>query len=134
VADTKTPPTGTPAVPPPRPIPTLATVQTTVEVCVKHIKDMRLQVDALEKLVKGADVLRISSVPSPGSLNPPPPEPRPSMAVKAAQGAGKWGRVIMIGTGVLTVAGQLVAVWKPEYTGPFIQALRLLASLGGAEP
>lgn len=120
--------------PPPRPIPTVATVQTTVEVLVGQIKGLRLEVERLGKLMSEPDVLRISRVPSPTSLMPTPvPAPRPSMAVKAAKGAGQWGKIIMIGTGALTVLGQVVALWKPEYTGPIIQALRLLASLGGGD-
>jgi len=131
VADNpKTPPTGTAAVPPPRPIPTLATVQTTVEVLVGQIKGLRLDTERLGKLIAAPppDVLRISTPPNSTSAAPPP---RPSMAAKAAKGGGWLGKAVLIASGVLTVAGQIVAVWKPEYTGPIIQALRLLGSLGG---
>lgn len=131
----KTPRTGTPALPPPRPIPTLATVQTTIEAVMGQVKGLRLELEALTAMTRYPDVLRVSRVPSPASLLPSPvPEPRPSMAAKAAHGAGKWGKVAMIATGALTVVGQVVALWKPEYTGPIVQALRLLASLGGGDP
>jgi hypothetical protein len=56
---------------------------------------------------------------------------RPSLAVKAARGTTRVGKVLMICAGVLSVAGQVVAIWKPAYAGPIVEALRLLASLGG---
>lgn len=134
MADDKTPPTGTPAVPPPRPLPTVATVQSTVEVLVGQVKGLRRDVDELIQLIRNPppEVIRFSVPPS--ITTTPVPESRPSIAAKAAQSTSKLGKVLMIGTGVLTVAGQLVALWKPEYTGPIIQALRLLASLGGGDP
>lgn len=118
--------------PPPRPIPTIATVQTTVEVLVGQTKGLRLEVERLGLLITNPapDVLRFSTPPA----STPTPTPRPSMAVKAALGGGKVAKIVIIATGILTVAGQLAAVLKPEYTGPIVQALRLLASLGGAEP
>lgn len=118
--------------PPPRPLPSLATVQTTVEVLVGQIKGLRLEVERLGKIITDPapkDVLRISHVPS-----APPLPTRPSMAAKAAIGGGKVAKVAMIATGVLTVAGQLATLWRPEYTGPIAQALKLLASLGGGDP
>jgi hypothetical protein len=148
VAENKTPPTGTPAMPPPRPIPTLATVQTTVEVLVGQVKGLRAdvasvseRVDALgERMTDPAlAVLRFSKPPTLESIaspatSTPVPQSRPSMAAKAAKGTSKATKLLMIATGALSVAGQVVALWEPEYTGPIIQALRLLASLGGGHP
>lgn len=115
-------------------MPTLATVQTTVEVLVGQIKGLRLEIDRLGLIITDPlpSVLRISAPPLvPTNITIPP---RPSMAVKAALGGGKLAKIVLIVTGVLTVAGQLAAVIKPEYTGPIVQALRLLGSLGGADP
>ncbi len=111
-------------------------MQTTVEVLVGHVKGLRLEVEALSRLITDPPptVLRVPPVPAPEELAPPSAPKRPSMAVKAARDASSLGKVVMIGTGVLTVAGQLVSLIRPEYTGPIVQALRLLASLGGAEP
>ncbi len=118
--------------PPPRPLPSLATVQTTVEVLVGQIKGMRLDIEALGKLVREQPLdVRIASSAPPAPLTP---QPRPSMAAKAAHGGSKVAQIVMIATGILTVAGQIAAVWKPQYTGPIVQALRLLASLGGGDP
>jgi len=60
-------------------------------------------------------------------------EPRPSLAVKAATGTKRVGKVLMIATGILSIAGQIIALWKPAYAGPIIEALRLLGSLGGGQ-
>lgn len=113
-------------------------MQTTVEVLVGQMKGLRLEVEALSRLITDPPpaVLRVPPVPAREELAPPsvPTAKRPSMAVKAARDASSLGKVVMIGTGVLTVAGQLVSLIRPEYTGPIVQALRLLASLGGAEP
>ena len=139
----KTPRTGTPALPPPRPLPTIANVHTTVEVLVGHVKNLRLEVEALSKLITDPppEVLRVPRLPSPESLVPPStptvatpaPSSRPSMAAKAAKDAGKFGRALMVATGVLTIAGQIASLWRPEYTGPIEQALRLLKAIVGAE-
>lgn len=142
MASDKTPPTGTPAINPPRPLPTLATIQASVDAALRELRGARLDIDHLktsskairEQLSETEDIIRISRVPRPASLSPIPTEPRPSMAVKAAKGTSKAGKVLMIGTGLLTVAGQVISFWRPEYTGPVTQALRLLASLGGGEP
>jgi hypothetical protein len=130
---------------PPRPLPTLATVQAAVEATLRELRGARIDIDALKteskairaKVLETEEIIRISRLPGPSSLSPVPaaPQPRPSMAARAAQSApGKVGAALMIGTGALTVAGQIVALWKPEYTGPIFQALRLLASLGGGDP
>jgi hypothetical protein len=52
------------------------------------------------------------------------------MAVKAARGTTHVGKIVMVATGILSVVGQVIAIWRPEYSGPIIDALRLLASLG----
>jgi hypothetical protein len=140
VADPDTPPTGSPAIVPPRALPTVATVQASVDTVLREVRGARSDLDAIKGEIKAIrskvleteeQIIRISHLPSPASLTPLPTEPRPSMAVKAASKASRAGKVLMIGTGILTVAGQIISLWKPEYTGPVIQALKLLASLGG---
>lgn len=127
-----TPPHGTRALPPPRPLPNIATVQTTVEVCIGQLKGLRLEVEALSKLIRDPppDVLRISVPPVSG-----PQPPRPSMAAKAAQGTTRVGKWILIGTGALTVLSQALTMLDRPELGPVVQALRvLLAALGGSPP
>jgi hypothetical protein len=119
------------------PTPTLAAVLDLLEGMAAQIEGGRTDIDDLTLTVKAIDrriepqVIRISAVPSPESLVPSPPAPRPSMAVKAARGTTRVGQIVMVGTGILSVTGQVIAIWKPQYAGPIIEALRLLASLGG---
>lgn len=61
----------------------------------------------------------------------PPPESRPSRAVQAAQKTGTAAKVFTLGLGVLALAGQGIALWRPEYTGPIVGALKLV--LAGAQ-
>lgn len=139
MADKDTPPTGTP-IAPPRPLPTTATVQALVEVLLREMRGVRIDIDQLKTDVKAVrlqvvpdpDVIRLSPLPRPSAL-PVVPSPRPSMAAKAAHGTGRVGRAVLLATGALTVAGQVVALWRPEYAGPLAQALKLLAAIGGAE-
>lgn len=58
---------------------------------------------------------------------------RPSLAAQAAKGTTRLTKGLVVAIGLLSVAGQIIAIWKPEYAGPIIEALRLLASLGGGE-
>lgn len=135
-----TPRAGTPPVPPPRPLPSLATVQTTVEVLVGQIKGLRLDVERLGLLVGGLpqDVPRAPPAPvisyvTPTPVPPSTPTRRPSMAAKAALGTGRVGKVLVIATGALTVMGQLAALLEPKYVGPLEQAIRVLRALVGGD-
>ena len=106
----------------------------------REVRGARLDIDALKTGMKALrekldeEIARIGRPPSATSLSPVPEPPRPSMAAKAAKGTGKIGAFLMIGTGVLAVAGEVAKLWRPEYVGPIAQALRLLASLAGGEP
>jgi len=62
---------------------------------------------------------------------PPPEPPRSSMRVAAQEGK-KYGRWIVLASGVITLLAQAIAMAnKPEY-GPLVAALRvLLASIPG---
>lgn len=136
--------------------PTLATVQLALETVLRELLGARLDIESLKAHVRAIrdrasemeEIIRVTHLPGPGALFsltpgpssstvPPGPmsEPRPSLPVRAAQSTfaggkwlGKWGVLV---SGGLALAGQFVALWKPEYAGPIIQALRLLASLGG---
>ena len=140
MADTpKTPPTGTPAVlPPPSRLPTVATVQLQAEINTGLLKATRKDLDEVirdvasikKHLIGDPNDVRFSPVPSAPSA-PITIKPTPSIAVRAAKGTPKIARILFIATGALTFAGQVVALWKPEYTGPIFQALKLLGSLGG---
>jgi hypothetical protein len=113
---------GTPTAPA-RPLTTTAALVVKVETVLDQVAFLRQDVAALARMVDRR------SLPSPESI--PVVEPRPSLAVKAAKGTTHVGKVLMIATGVLSVVGQVIALWKPAYAGPIIEALRLLASLGG---
>jgi hypothetical protein len=108
---------------------TLATLVSRIETILEQIEAMRGELGALTRAIADGP-LRLD-VTIPRDALPIVVEPRPSLAVKAAQRTKRIGRVLMIGTGVLSVAGQIIALWKPAYKGPIIQALQLLASLGG---
>lgn len=114
---------GTPTAPG-RPTTMTATLVVRVETVLDEVARVRQEVAALAKLIASR-----STQPTPDSI--PVVEPRPSLAVKAARQGTRWGRALMIATGVLSVVGQVIALWKPAYAGPIIEALRLLASLGG---
>lgn len=113
---------GTPTAPA-RPLTTTAALVVRVETVLDQVAMVRQDVAALAKVV----VER--SMRSPESE--PVVDPRPSLAVKAAKGTTHIGKGLMIAMGVLSVVGQVIALWKPAYAGPIIEALRLLASLGG---
>jgi len=115
---------GTPTAPA-RPLTTTAALVVRVETVLDQVAFLRQDVAALTKLLAGRQ-----SEPSPESI-PVVVEPRPSLAVKAAREGTRWGRVLMMATGVLSVVGQVIALWKPEFGGPIVEALRLIASLGG---
>ena len=97
-----------------------------------EVAAMRADLSALMTLVVERRSLpapaAIPIVDAPASI--PVVVERPSLAVKAAKGTTHVGKVVMIAAGILSVAGQVVALWKPE-AGPIVEALRLLASLGG---
>lgn len=147
MGESDTPPTGSKGLPPPpRALPTVATVAAGVEALLREMRGLRIDVEAVKtdtkalrsQLTETEEIIRISRLPSPASLSPvpstpPPTAPRPSMAAKAATGSGKAGKWILLGSGVLTVVAQAIAMFnKPEY-GPIVAALRvLLSSLTGA--
>lgn len=114
---------GTPTAPA-RPLTTTAALVVRVETVLDQVAMVRQDVAALAKVVAERH-----SLPAPESI--PVDKPRPSLAVKAAKGTTHIGKGLMIAMGVLSVVGQVIAVWKPAYAGPIIEALRLLASLGG---
>lgn len=134
----RTPPTGTPAINPPRPLPTLATVQASVDALLREMRGARLDIDGLKTEVKTVrakvsdteEIIRISHLPSPASLVPssliPPPASRPSIAAKAAQKGLDLGKYTAIVIGVLSVVAQVVAQFKPAYLGPITSMLKLL--------
>lgn len=122
------------AMPPPRPVPTLLTLQSALDVLTGQVRGYREEVDAALAKASEQAVLRFSAPPSPDSLAPPPP--RPSMAAKAAHGTAKVSGKVLAVLGAVAAIGQVAAVWMPQYAGPIAQALRLLAALvsGGSDP
>lgn len=69
------------------------------------------------------------------------PESRPSRAARAAQaaqtvgrGAAGFGKYSAIALGVLSIAAQVAAQFKPGLVGPIQLALQLLAAIGGPGP
>jgi hypothetical protein len=55
----------------------------------------------------------------------PPTPPRPSLPVRVARKGSKWGAYLLAG---LVALGQIAAVVaSPEYRGPIVQALKVLA-------
>lgn len=109
MSDDELPPTN-----PPRPLTSVGTLTVVLD-----------KVEAMQK-----DLASLNKFVAERTATLPPPS-RPSLAVKAAEGTSRVTKALMIATGVLSVAGQIVAIWKPAYAGPIIEALRLLASLGG---
>jgi hypothetical protein len=139
VAENKTPPTGTAV---PRPLPTLATVQAATEAALREMRGARLDIDTLKTEIKAVrsklyeteeQILRISRLPStppisvlPSVPSAPPskPTPRPSMAAVAAKRGLDLGKYTAIVIGVLSVAGQVAAVFQPKYVGPITAILK----------
>jgi len=60
------------------------------------------------------------------SIPPPALEPRPSLPVRAAKGAGRWTKWAMAAIGVLSVVGQIFAEFD-RYRGPISQAFIVIA-------
>lgn len=145
-----TPPTGTPIPRPPRALPTLATVQASIDLQARELRGARLDIDALKTEVKAirlqleetADNIRISFIPKAPALptpmpasaptSTPVPAPRPSLAAKGAKGAGKVGKWIFFGLGVAATVAQVLAE-HTAYRGPLLELLRVLGSLGGGQ-
>ncbi len=116
---------GTPTSPA-RPLTTTAALVVRVETVLDQVAMVRRDVATLAKLIAERQ-----PVQEPEAQPVPMVQPRPSLAVKAAKRTTRIGKGLMIATGVLSVVGQVIALWKPAYAGPIIEALRLLASLGG---
>jgi hypothetical protein len=137
----KTPPTGTPL----SVVPTIRSVDALLHGVAGQLKGARDDIDGTRELLEtvAADVqaiklalvvqpnvLRVSSLPSPGSLMPDSGEPvrRPSMAVKAVKGAGVLGKWSAIVLGGLTLLGQIAAQTSPQYQGPVTAIVELAKS------
>lgn len=124
---------------PDRPLTATGTLVVRVETILDEIARLRQDVAALGKSIDERVSLPppvILPMPEAGESTPDDSKTaagavRPSLAVKAAEGTTQFTKVLMIAAGILSVAGQIVAVWKPAYAGPIVEALRLLASLGG---
>jgi hypothetical protein len=124
----------------PRPAPTLTGVLDLLEGMAAQIEggrddidNLALTVAALDRRI-GPEVIRISTVPSPESLTPAPPAPRPSMAVKAAKGSKAGIKWASIGLGVLTLGVQVLASALTNQQGPLVALLKvLLTVLTGAQ-
>jgi hypothetical protein len=83
--------------------------------------------------------VRISSVPPPGDDEVEQDEPPRSSMRVAARGAGKVGKYGVFASGVVSLIGSAIALWRPEYAAPLGQALKLIAGVitalaGGGAP
>lgn len=94
----------------------------------------------LQALRRAVDPTRTIFIPPIPPVSTPPlsngaghPE-RPSLAVQSKRGAVKLGKVGPWVVGVLSIAGQLAALARPEYVGPLTAILRALGGLVGVEP
>ena len=76
-------------------------------------------------------LIRSGSQPPP-ALATPAPSSSMRAAAKTGGKLGKWGTLAL---GVLAFVGQVI-VWiaKPEYAGPIVQAIKVIASLAGGAP
>lgn len=122
---------------PARPLTATATLVVRVETCLEEIAAARQEIAGLRSFI-GCPLAASAAAVANDSANdrslPPPArlpvvEPRPSLGVQAARHTTQWSRRLMIALGVLSVAGQVVAIWKPHIGGPIVDALKLLASL-----
>lgn len=127
----------------PLPPPTLESLLLRVEALVGQMQGARGDVDSVRELaesilreIKGGDprVIHIPTLPSLDSLTPvPSTESRPSKAVVAAKKGIDLGRYALLVTGGLTVVSQVVALWRPEYTGAVTAILRLVRLVFGLD-
>lgn len=120
--------------PPPRPLPTIATLQTLVEATLREVRGARLDIDTIRtdaktirtKVLETEEIIRISRLPSLSSVTPTPPSARPSMAVAAAKKGLNLGKNTAIVIGLLSLVAQVVAQFQPRYSGPLTAILKVL--------
>lgn len=135
----KTPPTGTPL----SVVPTIRSVDALLHGVAGQLKGARDDIDDSSELLQtvAADVqaiklalvaqpnvLRVSSLPSPGSLMPPgEPQPRPSMAVQAGKKTIQLAPWVVLALGAVS---EIVASQHPQYSGAFSAILKLVFGIG----
>lgn len=124
----------------PRPIPTLATLQTMLDELARELRGARLDIDKAKTDVKAVRALLtepepeipITFIPKAPAVPTPVPASRPSLAAKAAKGTGAIGKWVFFGLGVAATVAQVLAE-HTAYRGPLLELLRVLGSLGGGQ-
>lgn len=114
---------------PPRPLPTLTSLQASVDAAVREIRGARLDVDQLKTSLRAVRATLDAPTPPPISIIPKPtpvPEARPSMAAKAAHGTRVFGKYTAYVVAVAAVLGQVIAAALPHQQGPLVELLRVL--------
>lgn len=139
--DERTPPTGTrfdAPLEPPRPLPTLASIYNLVAGVAGQIGGLRADVDTL--LERTAPPPVVVDVTPEGDAPPSPsvaPTLRPSRLAQAGSAAGWAGKVIVGGTGALTLISTVISLADDPQYAPALQALRVLGrwllKLGGVQ-
>ena len=126
---------------PARTLPTLATVQASLDAVLRELRGARLDIESLKGELRGvrgqladtADEIKISFLPKAPTAPPTPvPESRPSMAAKAGKATTKVGKWVFFGLGLAASVAQILAA-HTNYRGPLLELLRVLGSLGGQQ-
>jgi hypothetical protein len=129
VPDDQTPPHGTPAAlepvyEPPRPLPTVLNTYNLLCGVAGQIEGLRTDVDTLLRRVPEPPVVEPVALEAAPTL--PVPVDRPSRLAQAAHGAGFVGKVVLSGTGALTLITTVMAIWDDPAYAPAVQALKVL--------
>lgn len=128
----------------PQPIPTVGTISRQLQGVAGQLHGARNDLDALTERVRliqqdAAESVGVAAELRKRLLELPPssagggslsPQPRPSMAVQAAQKASSFGKYSLIVIGALGVAAQVAAQFKPGLVGP----IQVLIQLLGGQP